>query len=314
MKRVLLTTFPTAFLHQGGGEREILLLNEALNGSGVISDIYSAQSLALSAYDCVIHFSMMAGSEFILDAVSEAGCRLILWPNLWLVTEPSENQLSQLRRFLERFDAVVFKSRSEEDHFSRFFDLSDLDVIRVYPLISSKFIRRDVSEVFRESYGLGEYVIWPGIIEPQKNQLAAVEAFADLNVELVLSGAVRDQDYLARCRRAAGDNIRFIPNMPFGSELHLSAIRHSRIFLELPLDFPGASALEAASIGANLLLSKCPWVEEMLSGACLQVQPDDIDGIRTAASSIIERHNHTREPRNYRSMPEAIVSLLDYLN
>ena len=86
MRRILLTTYPHAFLHHGGGEREIHLLQEALNLSGMQVDIYGPNSRPIRNYQIVIHFSMINGSEHILnEAEHNFDQKLILWPNLWLV-------------------------------------------------------------------------------------------------------------------------------------------------------------------------------------------------------------------------------------
>ncbi|HEX7936749.1 MAG TPA: mannosyltransferase [Paraburkholderia sp.] len=314
MKHILLTTSPNAFLYRGGGEQEILLLNEFLNASGVMSDIYGPTSRALSAYDHVIHFSMQDGSEWLVDALGGSGRHLILWPNLWFINPPDAEHLERLSRLLARFDAVIFKSQAEEAHFARYLSLEGKHVIRLAPLISPRFMRKQVSKVFQESYGLDRYAIWPGIIEPQKNQLAAVQAFCGLDVELVISGAVRDSGYAERCREAASGNVTFVPVMPFGSELHLSALAHSSLFVELALDFPGTSALEAAAMGCRLLLSESDWTREMLENACTQVDARDIDAIRSAVGGMLAQTG-TRETKVHpRSMSDVVAPLLRYLD
>lgn len=314
MKRVLLTTYPTAFLHHGGGEREIHLLDDALNGAGIFSRIYGPDSPPLEAHDIVIHFSMVGGSEGLVDAACDAGCYLVLWPNLWFVTEPSPHQLDALSRFLMRFDAVVFKSDAEERHFSRYFDLEGLRIIRVSPLVSPKFFRTDITDVFRETHGIDRYAIWPGIIEPQKNQVAAVRAFRDLDIELVITGAVRDHAYFEDCKRLAGANVRFMPAMPFGSELHLSALKNCEFLVELPFDFPGTSALEAAALGRRLLLTRCDWSNEMLGDACIQVDVHDESAIRSAVmkTTSADEHPSVRFPRQ--EINVAIAQLSSHLH
>lgn len=280
MKRVLITTYPGAYIHHGGGEREIHLLKDALNGAGIISDLYGPTSLPIDEYDELIHFSTINGSDLIVDAASGGGRRRILWPNLWFVTPPSPEHLDYLRHLVSRFDAVVFKSSAEERIFREYFDISQMDVIHIVPLVSRKFFRHGVSPVFKESYGLEDYAIWPGIIEPQKNQLTAIRAFNELDTPLVISGQVRCRDYFEQCRAEAGKNVHFIPSMPFGSELHVSALAHCRLFIELPLDFPGTSALEAAVLGCRLLLSRTDWVSEFLQDRCVQVSPLDVAEVR----------------------------------
>ena len=279
MKRILLTNSPTSFLHQGGGEQEIRLLAEALNMAGMIADIYGPFSNSVHSYQFGIHFSLISESESIINSLNQTGLHLILWPNLWFINEPSLNHLKQLSSLLKNFKAIVFRSKAEENHFRKYFDLSGIDIIKVPSLIHPRFKQKNFSNVFIESYGFNNYAIWPGIIEPQKNQLSAVLAFNQLEMDLVISGAVRDKAYFEECTRSAKENIHFIPSMPFVSDIHLSALLNSALFVELPLDFPGTSAMEAAEMGCCLLLSQSEWTEEMLGDRCIQVDPLNIDEI-----------------------------------
>ena len=314
MKRVLLTTFPTAFLHLGGGEREIHLLNEALNSAGILSEIYGPNSLPLGSHDVVIHFSMIGGSETLVNAAFEAGRYLVLWPNLWFVQEPSSEQIDYLSQFLARFDAVVFKSDAEEKHFVRYFDLAGKQVIRLSALVSPKFFRTDVTDVFRETHGIDRYAIWSGIIEPQKNQLAAVRAFRDLDTELVISGEVRDRAYFENCKRAAGTNVHFLPAMPFGSEIHLSALKNSQFLIELPLDFPGTSALEASALGCKLLVTRSDWCSEILGDRCIQVDVHDEAAIRSAVGHILRSDGFQSSAPQFQDMNASIMPLASHLH
>jgi len=313
MNKILLTTFSSAFLHYGGGEREITLLNETLNRSGIMSDIYGPDSKSINSYHAAIHFSMHGGSEQIIDAIHAENVPLILWPNLWFVTEPTPYLIGQLSQMLEKFCAIIFRSKAEEDHFKKYLDLSGKDIIRISPLVSSKFLRKNISNVFQESYSIERYAIWPGIIEPQKNQLTAVRAFRGLDCNLFISGRIRDLAYAEKCMEEAGSNIHFIPPMPFGSELHLSALAYSQLFIELPLDFPGTSAIEAAAIGCQLLLSASPWTEELLGKYCSQVNPSNEIEIRQRVTEILAANSFKRTPQFFRSIDESIGPLLKYL-
>lgn len=313
MKRVLLTTYPEAFLHQGGGEREILLLREALSESGILTDIYGPSSKAINTYDFVIHFSMVRSSESFIQALSKEGRRLILWPNLWFVTPPPGGYIDELSRYLSYFEAVVFRSKTEESHFNQYFKLKGKTIIRASCLISPRFLHREVSDVFRESYGIDRYAIWTGIIEPQKNQLAAIKAFNGMDTKLVISGLVRDQAYFHQCKANAGPNVMFIPPMAFGSDLHISSLDKSDLYVELSLDFPGTSAFEAAAIGCRMLLSQCTWTEEMFGFSCPQVDPSDVLAIKASLMNLLSISNRKKIMYSIPSIEEAVGELVQYL-
>lgn len=293
MKKILINTYPGAYIHHGGGEREIHLLKEVLNTEGVLTDIYGPTSLPLSNYDTLIQFSMIGGSESVIEAAVEAKLKRILWPNLWQTHEPSDEQLAHIKHFATKFDTIVFKSKAEEQHFAKYVDIADKKIIHIYPLVSPKFFRQNISDVFRETHGFKPYAIWTGIIEPQKNQLSAVKAFAGLDLNLFISGEIRDRHYFELCKKSASNNVKFISSMPFGSEIHLSALAHCDIYLELPLDFPGTSALEAMAIGCRLLLNQCDWCEEMIGENCMQVNPLDENSICSGVTNALLKYKTT---------------------
>lgn len=313
MNRVLLTTFPSAYLHQGGGEREMLLLKEALEMSGIVADIYGPASRDVSNYKIAVHFSLVRGSESIIQSLSEEGVKLVLWPNLWFASPPLAEQLQTVELMLTYFDAIVFRSQTEENHFREYFDIDRKKIIRSSFIVSRKFKNVSVSNVFRESYGFERYAIWPGIIEPVKNQLSAVRAFNDLNINLVISGRVRDVAYLGLCKSIAKQNVHFIPEMPFGSEVHLSALKNSELFIELPYDFPGTSALEAATVGCRMLLSKSQWTEEVVGDACHTVDVGDIDAIRKKVQEIICSKEKKSLNIDWLDQACAVKNLINYI-
>jgi len=273
MKRILLTTYPTAFLHHGGGEQELHLLKNALNEDKASCDIYGSQSRSINTYDWIIHFALTEESSYLIDALEYEKRQLILWPNLWFATAPSLFSLKNLQELLSKFSAVVFKSRTEESHFRQYFDLKGLDVIRIRPLVDMRFHPNCVSGLFKESYGWDKYALGCGIIEPVKNQLRVFEAFRVAKLPIIWSGEIRDRRYHEQCLRAAGRNAYFIPAMPFASEIHLSALAGCSLYVEVPLDFAGTSALEAAAMGCEVILNECAWSAELLGDKCTTVDP-----------------------------------------
>jgi glycosyltransferase involved in cell wall biosynthesis len=314
MKKVLLTTFPSAFLHQGGGEREMFLLKGALEESGLSVDIYGPTSRDINTYDAAIHFSTVRGSEILLQALHEEGVKLILWPNLWFVSDPLAEQLQSIDFLLSYFEAIIFRSKTEEKHFRQYFDLDGKKILRSECIVSRRFHSKNVSNVFRESYGLDRYAIWPGIIEPQKNQISAIRAFKYLNIDLVISGRVRDISYMNLCKQEAGNNIHFIPAMPFGSDLHLSALKNSSVFIELPLDFPGTSAVEAAISGCKLLLSKNEWSEEIIGEFCTMVEPTNVEAIVEEINMIIVDDKSLKKTYPYLDEYAVVEDVVNFIN
>jgi glycosyltransferase involved in cell wall biosynthesis len=315
MKRILLTTSPGAYLYHGGGEREIFLLRDALNKVGLIADLYGPDSRPVSEYDTVIHFSLAGDTEQLLEQLAGDDRQMILWPNLWFVEEPSKDTVAHLQKLVNRFCVIVFKSNAECVHFRKYFAIQDKKIIFVLPGVSNEFTTAKRTTLFTDVYGVKDYIFWPGIIEPQKNQLKAIRALSDLDIPLVVSGSVRDQAYFRLCRESAGANILFVPEMPFGSEIYISALTGCKVFLELPLDFPGVSAMEAFQANCELILSDCDWSKEFFDAKATLVDAGSEENIRQAVLLQLERKFvvASREKSNEFLLPRAFSNLYDYL-
>lgn len=316
MKRILLTTYPGAYLYHGGGEREIFLLRDALNKAGLIADLYGPNSRPVSEYETIIHFSLAGGTEQMLDQLAGNDRQMILWPNLWFVDEPAKDTLAHLQKLVNRFGVIVFKSNAERVHFQKYFSIEDKKIILVLPGVSNEFATARRTTLFTDVYGVKDYIFWPGIIEPQKNQLKAIQALSGLDIPLVISGSVRDQAYFRLCRESAGANTLFVPEMPFGSEIYISALTGSKVLLELPLDFPGVSAMEAFQVGCELILSDCDWSQEFFSGKATLVDPRSEADIRLAVLLQLEKTPDSvlrKKSENF-LLPYAFCNLYDYLS
>ncbi|AYV21222.1 hypothetical protein [Vibrio mediterranei] len=277
MKRILLATSIDAFLHQGGGEQELKNVHKELNKLGYLCDIYGSSSLDIDNYDIIIYFSIGNGINIFLDGINCNGKLLILWPNLWFVDKPNDNYLGFLQTQINRFDAVVIKSKAELSHLEKYFDVPGHKRILISSFVDESIFNYNGSELFQEVYNLDSYILWTGIIEPQKNQHSIVSLLKDYNTKLVISGASRDKNYLDECKSLANGNneILFIPPMHYMSELHLSAIHNSKVYLELPLDSPGTSSIEAAILNNNLCVTDCEWTREHFNEYCTFLKPDD---------------------------------------
>lgn len=315
MKRILLTTYPGAYLYHGGGEREIFLLRDALNKAGLIADLYGPGSRPVSEYDTVIHFSMADGTEQMLDQLAGNDRQMILWPNLWFVDEPDKDTLEHLQKLVNRFGVIVFKSNAERVHFQKYFAIKDKKIILVLPGVSNEFATARRTTLFTDVYGVKDYIFWPGIIEPQKNQLKAIQALSSLDIPLVISGSVRDQAYFRLCCESAGANTLFVPEMPFGSGIYISALTGCKVFLELPLDFPGVSAIEAIEVGCELILTDCEWSREFFNNKAILVNPNSEEDIRKAVIAKLGSTDlYTKQKNNVEYLlPNAFGNLYNYL-
>jgi glycosyltransferase involved in cell wall biosynthesis len=109
---------------------------------------------------------------------------------------------------------------------------------------------------FTERYGLADFILCVGNVEPRKNQLMLVEAARELEREIVLIGPndPADSDYLALCRLRGGDRFSYIDWLP--RELIASAYKAAAVHV-LPSFAEGSalSTMEAAAAGCAIVTS-----------------------------------------------------------
>lgn len=277
-KPVLVTTYPEAFLHKGGGEYELLEIALNLRKLGIVADAYSPYANDLGAYETVIHFSVNPNGLPLVEAVKQAGKKLILWPNFWI--NETTAKPPALARFLELADIVVFKSTTERNTFDHVASLSSCRTLIVPVSVDPIYAASPPKSLFQDTFALGDYIVWVGIIEPCKNQLEVIHALREVNLPVVFIGNYRDEPYYQACKEAAPEHFLFLGPMEHKSDILRAAIRESRLYIEPALEPAGKSVLEAAISGARILVSDAPWEREHLGDFAVYVDPKDPKNIR----------------------------------
>ncbi len=118
-----------------------------------------------------------------------------------------------------------------------------------------QFADADAHE-FVDRYGIKDFILCVGSIEPRKNQLLLVEAVRDLGRPIVLIGPAYpgQGDYLAKCRFLGGDLLTYIDELP--RELVACAYKAAAVHA-LPSFAEGSalSTMEAAAAGCEIVTS-----------------------------------------------------------
>ena len=135
-------------------------------------------------------------------------------------------------------------------------------------------------QAFIDAFGLKDFVLMVGRIEPRKNQALAAFALRDLDVPLVCIGHVGDPDYFEQLKRWAGPRLIHIDRITDRAVL-AGAYKAARA-LVLPSWSEGAPlvALEAAAAGTPLILSEMSSEPEYFGDWADYVHPCDLDGMK----------------------------------
>ena len=288
LPKVLITTYHEAYLHRGGGEFEILYIENLLKRHGLIVDIYGPYSQDIESYDVILHFSVHGGGLELLKQIKKAKKPIALCPNLHY-TEGTESSRTSIEKCIDLADAVIFKSLSEKKNFCVPFNVSKEKVYIVPNFINDNIIKVAPKGLFSELYGVQNYAICMGIIEPTKNQLMTIRAMKTFGIPLVIVGKYRNKEYYDLCVQESPTENLFIDSLPYHSEVMRSALQDSLMYIELSYEPAGLSALDAGLSGCNLILNDLEWSYEHFEENATYVDPDSIESVLQNASNWISK-------------------------
>ncbi|MGL4463236.1 MAG: glycosyltransferase family 4 protein [Planctomycetia bacterium] len=189
--------------------------------------------------------------------------------------------LNEQRRLFQMVDLLLPSGLLEACQMTRTVKAFDVpfEVVR-YVVDPDPFLDAD-PDLFRSRFGLSDFVLMAGRVEPNKNQILLVEALRGLDLPLVVVGKVMDQGYLQACRRRAGPNVHFLPYLPI-DELR-SAYAAARVHA-LPsfMETCGLVTMEAALADCNVVVSTSGYEVEHFQQWAYYCDPVDVDSIRAA--------------------------------
>jgi glycosyltransferase involved in cell wall biosynthesis len=151
----------------------------------------------------------------------------------------------------------------------------------------------DEVETFRESHGLPErFVLFVGTLEPRKNLVRLVEAFAQIHdgkVGLVFVGGkgwLYDELYAKVETLGLSDRVIF-PGYVMSEELPLWY--NAAAVLAYPSVYEGFGfpVLEAQACGAPVLTSNVSSLPEAAGDAAVMVDPYDVEALTTGLSQLL---------------------------
>jgi len=286
--RVLITTYPQAYLTRGGGEYELESIADGLRQVGIIVDMYGPYSRALEYYNVVLHFSVHPGSIELLREIHACGKPIVLWPNLWL-GKVADDDLQVIAEHLRFAHSVAFKSQAELAHFQEKTSIVS-EKLKVCKWVADiSYLKQAPCGLFKQLYGVNDFALWLGIIEPVKNQLAALRVLRSMDIPAVIVGRYRSKEYYKECKAVAGSNVLFLDSLPQKSEIIRSALQSSLFYMELPFEPPGLSAIEAGLSGCRMLLSDSDWAREHFCDHAVYVDPASESAIAEGIELVLER-------------------------
>jgi glycosyltransferase involved in cell wall biosynthesis len=172
-----------------------------------------------------------------------------------------------------------------------------LDRCTVIPNGVDEFFKDGDPRLFEERFGIHDFILFVGRIEPVKNLLRLLQAFAksELDTELVIIGKCDDRSYYDRCKEAAPNRVVFLPPIAHNSPLLASAYKaaHS-VALPSYLEIPGLVALEGGLAGANIAITEVGGTKEYFEDYAWYIDPMSVGSIQEA---LIASYNAPKNSR-----------------
>lgn len=299
--------YPSAFQTPGGGEIQLLKTKEHLQKRGIEIRLYDPWHDRLKKGDLLHVFGSVKYCYGLMRAAKEVGAKVVLSTICWsdwrsaFFTYPDWRQRSlnvlrhlakacfpwtpSLRKSMMQIsDLLMPNSEAEARQLTRFFLIPPKKIVVIPNGVDALYEKAD-PKPFVERYGLKDFYLCVGRIEPRKNQLTLIRAHRGLERPLVMIGEAvsRYAGYESQCRREAAANVHFLGPLPHDSELLRSAYTACDTFV-LPSWFetPGLAALEAGLAGVKLVITDGGPTREYFGGEALYVVPHRISNIRNA--------------------------------
>jgi glycosyltransferase involved in cell wall biosynthesis len=299
--RVLFDTYPWALATPGGGERQLLKYAEHLPRHGVSAVLHDLWHPAFDTVDAVHFFSCMAGSVPVCNYVRERGLPLVITSSLW-IDEATVHlyPVGEIRAQLALADVIVPNSVAEATALGRIFELPRDRFMPVMNGVDERFTLPPDGTAFRRAFGIDEpFALHVGNIESRKNHLNLVRAMRDLDLLLVLVGGVRDKAYATKVFAEGGPHIQHLGPIDHESSLLPSAYAACSVFvMPSTLETPGLATLEAAAVGAPVVVTAEGSTREYFGDLVHYVDHDDPDDIRRAIDAALARGSNPQLKRH----------------
>jgi glycosyltransferase involved in cell wall biosynthesis len=312
VRRVYLAGKLSAFEAPGGGETQMKATAAALRELGVDARTWRPWEDDLADADCLHLFGSEPEHVAVAQAARRRGVPVVLstiaWFDAaarWREPGPWHRRLagcaklwaraalpgmpSWRRRLYHLADALLPNSRAEAEQLVRLFD-APRERIHVVPNGADSRFAHATPDAFIDRYGVKDFILYAGRIEPRKNQLNFLLAMRDVPTPVVVLGATAPgcEGYLKRCRKAAGPRVQFVGHIDHDDPLLASAYAACRcLVLASWFETPGLVALEAGLTGTPLVLTQRGSAQEYFGPQARYVDPADVPGIRRTVSAAI---------------------------
>lgn len=295
--KVLFITYPRIGLNRGGLQIQIEKTAEALTNAGVEVIFCNPWKNQIPDVDLCHVFSIDGTLVYHVERAVGLGKPVIISPvfngftdGVWKFIVKAKlakyipGMYSDLKRagsMLSLSNLILALNEAERDSLVRAFRLPSKNCVVLPNGIDHRFCSADPA-LFESKFGVKDFILQVGSIEPNKNQLNTIRAVVKLPYKLVIIGQATpaNQGYFAKCRAAAGGNVIFAGQFAHEDPLFVSAFAAAKIFV-LPSyrEVMPLALYEAAVAGAKLAISKNVPISDDIKQFVPIFDPDNTEEI-----------------------------------
>lgn len=313
--RVCLATYQSAMLLKGGPRTQIFQTKRSLEKLGVEVMLFESwQDIHRDKFDLIHVFGANIGTYHFVREIHKLGIPFVVSPIIYtrhssLVVRSVVVADSFVRKVANGAwtdygiesdicswaNAVLPNTRREALLVEKGLGISPDQIIVVPNGVEERFYSGDPA-LFREQYGIENFILNVGHIGPKrKNILALIRALEHIDYPAVFIGRIEQNEYGNACLQRAKDNPRLVilDHLPNDSDLLASAYAACDVFA-LPSQFetPGIAALEAAMAGAKIVITKYGGTDEYFGSFAEYVEPDSVEEICRGIQSAMRKNKN----------------------
>jgi glycosyltransferase involved in cell wall biosynthesis len=190
---------------------------------------------------------------------------------------------------------LTISEQSKRDIVSQF-DVAPEKVVVTYPAAAPEFklIPKEAVESIREYYDLGRFILSVGTVEPRKNLVRLLEAFAGLRqigfqyslIHVGPTGWMERNIFTSISHLGLEGLVRFLGRIPLADLVALYNAASILVYPSLYEGF-GLPVLEAMSCGCPVVTSNVSSLPEVAGDAAILVDPYDVNAMMDAIQKII---------------------------
>jgi len=320
--RVAFFVYPHSFQVPGGGEILLLKSKEFLEKKGISVKLFNQWEDKLKDFDILHVFGSVKDCLGLMEAAKPLGTKVALSPVFWSTLSRAWHEYgginkkinmsirhlakaafpfmpSSRKRMLDVADVILPNSKAEANQLVKLF-AADKNKMHVCYLAADERFSKAKPDEFISKFGISDFILSVGRIEPRKNQLNLIKALKAHKRKLVVIGNIvlGYEKYYKACRSAAGDDVLFIDNINHENPLLASAYAACNTFvLQGWFETPGLAALEAGLAGANLAVTAAGSTREYFRGYAEYFNPADQKSINRAVARAMEKNKTDRLKR-----------------